>query len=237
MAKKLSRKTESAKVITYDGDIVGYGCKDLRVELIPCWLARVVVSAKHYSGTFVNNSYLHLGVYAERELVGVMQWGYALIPNSGRRVVLDTDNREYMELNRLWVHDAMPKNTESRVISYAIKTIKLLHPQVQWVQSFADERCGGAGIVYQACSFDYIGSHQSTFYELDGEWYHELAKSRKNGGVRSRHLQANIHRATTHTFNQYRYIKFFNKRAKRRLNTKLFTIQHYPKPNAYSTPR
>lgn len=229
MTKKTSRKTEPAAPVTYKGAVVGFGCQDLRVEIIPCWLARVVVCAMHYSRRFVNNSYLHLGVFAERDLVGVMQWGYNLNPASGRRVVEGTGNREYMELNRLWVHDCMPRNTESRAISYAIKAIKILHPQVQWVQSFADERCGGAGIVYQACSFDYLGSHESTFYELDGEWYHELAKTRK-GGRRGAHLQANLHRAKAHRFRQFRYIRFLTKSARRRLNAKHFKVQAYPKP-------
>lgn len=108
-------------------------------------------------------------------MVGVMQLGYALNPNSGAKVVAGTGDREYMKLNRLWLHDDMPKNSESRAISYALKTIKLLYPQVQWVQSFADERCGRCGVVYQASNFEYIGSHYSRFYELDGEWYHEIA--------------------------------------------------------------
>lgn len=207
---------------------IGYGADDLRVETIPCWLARAVIMTKHYSGRVVNNSYLHIGIYAGRELVGVMQWGYALNPNSGRRVVHGTGNREYMELNRLWVHDKMPKNTESRVISYSLKLIKLIHPSVMWVQTFADERCGRSGVVYQASNFDYIGSHTSPFYELDGEWYHELAKSRK-GGKRGEHLRKNLHRATKHKLRQYRYIRFINKRARKNLNTELFKVQPYPK--------
>ena len=228
---KKSRTLGKPAPVTFNSEIVGYGADDLRVETIPCWLARVIVSTKHYSKRFVNNSYLHVGVYEGRELVGVMQWGYALNPNSGRRVVHNTANREYMELNRLWIHDKMPKNTESRVISYALKLIKLLHPQVQWVQSFADERCGRAGVVYQASNFLFVGSHNSTFYELDGEWYHELSRTRtKKAGARGRHLQANFHRAKPHKFKQYRYVRFLNKRAKKRLNTKLFTPQPYPKP-------
>lgn len=101
MHKNSSRILTKPEVIKYKGVIVGYGSQELRVETIPCWLARVIVSSKHYRGRFVNNSYLHLGVFSERELVGVMQWGYALNPNSGSRVVTGTTNRQYMELNRL----------------------------------------------------------------------------------------------------------------------------------------
>ena len=227
-----SRVLTKPEPILYDGQIVGYGSKELRVETIPCWLARAIVINKHYSGRFVNNSYLHLGVFSGRELVGVMQWGYALNPNSGQRVVSGTGNREYMELNRLWLHDCMPRNSESRAISYSLKVIKLLYPSVQWVQSFADERCGKVGVVYQASNFDFIGSHETTFYELDGEWYHVICMNAiKRGGKRGEYLRANKERAVVHKFKQYRYIRFLKKKAKKRLNTKLFTVQPYPKPN------
>ncbi|MBN4172749.1 protein mom, partial [Shigella dysenteriae] len=49
------------------------------------------------------------------------------------------------------------------------------------------------------------------------------------GGKRGEYLRANKERAVAHKFNQYRYIRFLNKRAKKRLNTKLFRIQPYPK--------
>ncbi|HCO1273191.1 TPA: protein mom, partial [Escherichia coli] len=83
---------------------------------------------------------------------------------------------------------------------------------------------------YQASNFDFIGSHESTFYELDGEWYHEIAMNAiKRGGQRGEYLRANKERAVVHKFNQYRYIRFLNKRARKRLNTKLFRVQPYPK--------
>ncbi|GDO93193.1 Mom family adenine methylcarbamoylation protein [Escherichia coli] len=225
-----SRIISTPEVIRYKGSIIGYGSRELRVETISCWLARLVIVNKHYSHRFVNNSYLHLGIFSERELVGVMQWGYALNPGSGSRVVTGTQNREYMELNRLWMHDCMPRNSESRAIGYALKLIRQLYPRVQWVQSFADERCGRRGVVYQASNFHFIGSHQSTFYELDGEWYHEIAMSAiKRGGKRGEYLRANKDRAVEHKFNQYRYIRFLKKGARKRLNTRLFRIQPYPK--------
>ena len=96
MAQKVSRVLSPRGVIKDQNDIVGYGCTELRVETISCWLARSIIQDKHYSRRFVNNSYLHLGVFAGRNLVGVLQFGYALNPNSGARVVLGTGNREYM---------------------------------------------------------------------------------------------------------------------------------------------
>lgn len=228
----VSRSVGKPAPVSYQDEIIGYGCSDLHVAKISAWLARLVITHFHYSHRFVNNSYLHLGIFEGRDLVGVMQWGYAMNPSSGSKVVSGTGNREYMELNRLWMHDRMPKNSESRAISYALKTIKLLYPSVEWVQTFADERCGRFGVVYQASNFEYVGSHITTFYELDGEWFHKIAftaKGRK-AGARGAHLQANAERVKAHKFNQFRYIRFLNKRARKRLNTKLFSPKPYPKP-------
>ncbi len=46
--------------------------------------------------------------------------------------------------------------------------------------------------------------------------------------AKARWFRDNKHRAVKHTFKQYRYIKFLNKKARKRLNPK-FTIQSYPK--------
>ena len=77
---------------------------------------------------------------------------------------------------------------------------------------------------------DYIAGHTDPIYELDGEWYHEITMNAiKRGGQRGVYLRANKERAVVHKFNQYRYIRFLNKRARKRLNTKLFRVQPYPK--------
>lgn len=206
---------------------MGYGANDVYVQVVPAWLARAIIRDKHYSKKVVNNSYINLGVFAYDDLVGVIQFGYALQPASGRNVVFGTGNREYAEINRMWIHDCMPKNTESRVISYSIKYIKKQYPSIQWIQTFADERCGRNGVVYQACSFDYIGHTTTAFYELDGEVFHQVS-IRKGGGVKARLFNENKHRSIKKKFKQHRYIKFLDKRAKRRLNPK-FVIQAYPK--------
>lgn len=227
--KSGSRQLSARKFITQGEQVVGYGCDELYVAMIECWLARLIVSAKHYSRRFVNNSYLHLGVFAGRDrLVGVLQFGYAMNPASGRNVVAGTDNRGYMELNRMWIHDSQPRNTESRVISYALRYIRRAFPAVKWIQSFADERCGRAGVVYQAANFDYVGSHISEFYELDGEFYHAIRMHAGRNG-REMELKANAHRAKIYRFNQYRYVYFIDKRAIAQLNSKRFKIQPPPK--------
>ncbi len=228
MTQKLSKTKGKPQPIIQDKQIIGYGADDLLVKVIPVWLARAIIRDKHYSHKVVNNSYINLGVFAAHsDIVGVIQFGYALQPASGKTVVAGTGNREYAEINRMWVHDCMPKNTESRIISYSIKYIRKAYPAIQWVQTFADERCGRNGVVYQACSFDYLGYKVSDFYELDGEMFHRVS-IRKGGGTKARWFRENKERAIRHYFKQHRYIKFIDKRARKRLNPK-FKIQPYPK--------
>lgn len=170
----VSRASGKPAPIVYAGETVGFGCDDLHVATIPVWLARLVNSHFHYSKRVVNNSYLHLGIFDGRDLVGVMQWGYAMNPSSGARC---------------------SGHRQPRI------------PAVEWVQTFADERCGWFGAVYQASNFHYVGSHKTTFYELGGEWYHKIAMTMKGrkAGSRGNFLQENAHRATAYTFNQFRF--------------------------------
>jgi hypothetical protein len=57
-----------------------------------------------------------------------------------------------IELNRLWVHDDMPRNTESWFVSRALA---LLPPKI--VLSYADTAAGHMGYIYRAANFYYAG--------------------------------------------------------------------------------
>ena len=75
-------------------------------------------------------------------------------------------------------------------ISYAVKYIRRASPSVAWIQSFADERCGRLGVVYQASNFLFLGTHVSPFYFLDGDYYHKiLMTARRKSNVRGKLLR------------------------------------------------
>ena len=90
------------------------------------------------------------------------------------------------ELNRMWFDDKAKRNTESMAISYSIIYIKRKYPLVKWIQSFADERCGGLGIVYQACNFDYFGEHKNIMWEFENEIYHNSHITNSNRNSKKR---------------------------------------------------
>ncbi|XPV77704.1 MAG: hypothetical protein ACNI27_07235 [Desulfovibrio sp.] len=210
--------------------VAGFGSADFYVALMPAREAREVVMKHHYSHRIVNNSFLHLGVWYKQNFCGVLQFGYALNVAAVGNIVEGSKQGDYLELNRMWLSDVAPRNSESMAISYAFKFIKRAIPSIAWVQSFADERCGCLGVVYQAANFLYAGSHKTNFYYLDGEYYHPmLLTAHKKCGQRGRVLKDNIDRALKLNYRQYRYIYFVKKSWRKKLKLK---VQQYPKPES-----
>lgn len=194
-------------------EIIGFGCDDWCVREVERKTANNIIVNNHYSKKFYNATYIHLGVYIKGELLGILQYGYAMNPASGGSVVEGTQMDNYLELNRMWLDDKAPRNSESKAISYSIKYIKRKYPKVKWIQSFADERCGGFGIVYQACSFSFYGEHKALFWTLDGEIYHNSLMTRDPKlSKAAAKLQQNKDRATSEELRQFRYIKFIDER-------------------------
>lgn len=213
-------------------DIVGYGTKDFQVKEIDKDLANKTIIKNHYSRKIYNATYLHLGVFINNEFMGVLQYGYAMNPASCGSVVTGTEMNQYLELNRMWLDDKAERNSESKAISYSIKYIKGKLKTIKWIQSFADERCGGLGIVYQACSFRYYGEHTSSFWEWDNEVFHNIQMTVKKGTKRYtkrvHELQTNKDKAIKHDLRQFRYIKFLDKSwVKRCTKKELPYLKHY----------
>ena len=212
-----------------ESECKGFGTKDFYIKEVDRKIANKMVVKNHYSKKFYNATYIHLGLYVNEELKGVLQYGYAMNPTSCSSVVKGTKKNEYLELNRMWIDDNVGQYPESRAISYSIKYIKKKYPKIKWIQSFADERCGGFGVVYQACSFSYFGEHNSLFWTLDGVVYHNSLMTRNPKLSKSaKYLQENKNKATSQKLRQFRYIKFLDKREKKKC-----LLKEHPYPKHY----
>ena len=212
-------------------ECVGFGSENFYIKEIDRKLANEIIVKNHYSKKYYNATYIHLGLFENKILKGILQYGYAMNPASCSSVVEGTKQDEYLELNRMWLSDEIEiKYPESQAISMSISFIKKKYPKIKWIQSFADERCGGFGIVYQACSFSYYGEHKSDFWELDGNVYHNIqmtvSKDSKRYVGEAKFLQENKDRATRMNLRQFRYIKFLDQREKKKC---LLKEQPYPK--------
>ena len=194
-------------------EIIGFGNKKIQVKEIPREKANKIIIEKHYSKKIYSASYIHLGIFLKRKLVGVLQFGYAMNPVSMGSIVSGTKKNEYLELNRMWFEDNVFKNAKSMAISFSFKYIKKKFPNIKWIQSFADERCKKFGIVYQACNFKYYGEHVSIFWELNGVWYHNSLMTRNPKLSKSaKFLQDNKKEAKKHVLRQFRYLYFLKKK-------------------------
>lgn len=212
-------------------EVIGFGSKDWHVKEIEKQISKDVIIKNHYSGKVCNDAttHIHLGVFINNELLGVLQLGYAMNPQSMASVVEGTKLDEYKELNRMWLDDKAGRNSESRAISYAVRYIRSKYPKVKWIQSFADERCGGLGIVYQASNFGYYGMHKAIFWEFENETFHNSLITNNNRN-KKKELESRgfKEKAVKQELRQFRYLFFIDKRwEKKCLLKKEPYLKHY----------
>lgn len=142
--------------------------KDIRVEFITRQAADAIIKRLHYSGKIVQNSQLHFGVFINGRLEGALQFGPSLDKRRMLGLVKQTPWHGFLELNRMAFSDALPRNSESRAISIALRSIKRHYPHIQWVVSFADATQCGDGTIYRASGFVLTGIKKNTSL-----WAHE----------------------------------------------------------------
>lgn len=191
-------------------ELIGSFQSGLTVRLVDRKIADRMISENHYSRTRVANSRFHFGVFQKEQLLGALTFGYVKNPGTQCSIVKETGPKEYLELNRMWLSDDLGKNSESQCIGMALRFLKRRHPEIQWIQSFADGRVG-VGTIYQASNFWYLGRHKTTFWKLRGKWFHEQlmtvrTEKRVRPGTRAWILQENRNKAKPYTFWQYRYL-------------------------------
>jgi hypothetical protein len=192
--------------------------------------ADALIMQHHYSHSPVWASHTHFGVFVNDSLCGVLQFGPGMNPASGDRVI---PGMEWCELNRMWLSDDRPvQQLATGALALACRILRSRRPKLGWLQTFADER-SGVGAVYQAASFLYVGSHETTFYLLDGEWFHKslLGRAETDGrgwgsGPKAARIRGRESEAIPHVFRQHRYIKCFTKQARKGL---LLPVLSYPK--------
>lgn len=127
--------------------------KDIVVKPIKASAANELVKRVHYSGKVVQNSTLHLGVFLNDKLEGVMSFGSPMDKKKIIPLVTGTGWNGMLELNRMAFSDVLPRNSESRALAVAFKLIKKHYPHIEWVLSFSDGAQCGDGTIYRASGF------------------------------------------------------------------------------------
>ena len=141
--------------------------KDIIVKPISAGAANDLVKRVHYSGKVVPNSKLHFGVFLDNRLEGVMSFGSSMDKRKTLRLVSETGWNNFLELNRMAFSETLPKYSESRAISVAMRLIRKNYPHIEWVISFADGTQCGDGTIYRASGFLLTGiKDNKTIYEF-----------------------------------------------------------------------
>lgn len=132
--------------------------KEIIVKVISSKVANEFVKLNHYSGKYATSSLLHFGCFLDDKLHGVMSFGNPIDRRKLINLVHTNQNKqclwtEFLELNRMAFNDYLPKNSESRCFSIAIKLIKKNTPHIKWIVSFSDATQCGDGSIYRASGF------------------------------------------------------------------------------------
>ena len=156
--------------------------KDIILKVISSKDADRVIKACHYSGKVVPNSQLHFGVFLKGKCGGAMSFGPSMRKDLIAPLVSGTKWNNFLELNRMAFADWLPRNSESRAISVAMRIIRKQYPHVEWVVSFADATQCGDGTIYRASGFVLTGIKENSQMAINpetGETMHKIAAYHK----------------------------------------------------------
>lgn len=141
--------------------------KGLKIHLIDASSANKYIKKNHYSGKVVANSCLHFGVFHNKILYGVMQFGPPMVKRLMLPFIEGAGWNDILELNRMYFEDLLPKNSESRSIAVALRIIKKNKPSMKAVFSFADGCQCGDGTIYRASGFYLTQIKKNTGLSID----------------------------------------------------------------------
>lgn len=196
--------------------------KDIIIKPINSTIANAFVKKHHYSGKVTSNSQLHFGAFYNDVLHGAMSFGPSIDKRKMLNTVSGTKWNNFLELNRMAFDDYLPKNSESRSISVAMKLIKKNYPNIEWIVSFADGAKCGDGTIYRASGFVLVGIKENKqIMEMpDGSKIARKTLDNPNHtgyGGRFGSAIARENGATYLDGYQLKYIYFLNKEARNRL--------------------
>ncbi len=161
--------------------------RQIEVEPIPIGIARKMIVRRHYLHSLPGGTSLAFGVFLGSRLMGALTFGVG--PYNSPSLVAGATSDDCLTLTRMWLSDALPRNSESRVIGVVLRSLRR-HTDVKFLVSYADPSQGHVGTVYKASNWCYNGLSEPTpLYDL-GDGHHRHCRSvATTFGTRSvRHL-------------------------------------------------
>ncbi len=146
----------------------------------------------------VDHHYLHSMPAAPRRCYGVFLDGTLLGgvvftsgARNGHRLLRAAAPQDVATLARLWLSDALPANSESRVLGIVLRHLRRT---TTWkvLLSYADPNAGHVGTIYQATGWTYLGETPGEHYVrlVDGQLHHPRSVYSRYGSNNIAHLRA-----------------------------------------------
>ena len=168
------RKQKKMPIRDLSGYVIGYACPAKDIKIVECEKGQAdeVIVAHHYSHKVAQNSCVSLLVYYKGEVEGALQIGYGIRP----KIKGDYEADSVREFDRMWLSDAMPKFSETIVISLLHHYLKMAHPEIKTLISYADTSAGMTGTIYKAANYKLVNEIKADFYILEsGERVHPVS--------------------------------------------------------------
>lgn len=162
--------------------VVGWRQKWIVLKEVSQHTADRMVIAHHYSHKATSNRFLSMGVFSPEyeskanEMLGVIQLGYGIRPDMKYTFGDDVTGNNAREFDRMWLDDRLPKFSESIVLSCLEKYLKVSHPEIKYLITYADGSTGRTGTIYRAANYKPMGKVKADFYILEsGERVHPVS--------------------------------------------------------------
>jgi hypothetical protein len=145
---------------------------ELRLDFIDHKAAKYAVEHWHYSHSLSACKKVSIGVWEEGDFIGAVIFSVGANPNLYRPWEGFVGRYEVAELTRVALRYHI--SPVSKIVSIALKLLKKVNPGLRLVLSYADQRQGHIGAIYQAMNWIYTGEIRGTpYYLLNGRWIHQ----------------------------------------------------------------
>ena len=189
---------------------------DLRLIPISRVDAKKLIVRNHYSHTMPGGTKC-FGVMRKGKMLGAMTFGVG--PYYGYKLVNDATPDDVVTLTRLWLSDELPRNSESKVLGIALRSLKR-DTSLKFILAYSDPAFGHLGMIYQATNWLYTGLSAATpLYDIgDGTLHHSRSLAHQLGSHSIRYLTLQgINAKAIPQSAKYRYIYFLDEAWKSRL--------------------
>lgn len=179
-----------------------------------------------------NSSKYYFGGYINGKQIGLAVWGWGITPKKTVKKLFGLeDTKIYLELNRFFLMEGTPEYAESKFLSLTHKILWKHLPRLQFLFTYAAGFQGMIGIIYKACSYDYIGKQITrAYHNIPGVgMVHDIALYHRYGENCHAKFKKNFPTAVRIFGYNFAYIKFRDEKTKKQLmKTATFVIQKYP---------